>query len=1613
MFSVGARIVAVEGNDGIGKTSTLAQFALKQENCLAIFLNSSSRWGYDPTLLRMDLFGQMYFLMYQKENHDIHDVDQGTYGKMLFNVQRFTRSRGNELYFAVDGLDDIPAEDIGTRELVLELLPIGSAGIRFLFSGDADRLRGDVGLESQFKAYPLTGFTADETKRYLGDQNLDQSSLDVIHRTCSGKPGYLASVKRCLKSGVSVQELLDGMSDKLPDLFEIEWRAIDLENRLQTQLLAILAFDRRQHSVPVFSTMLDVNAELITQALAPLNFVVIESDTGRANYVSEPFRNFASRRLSSLKEETIGFLIDSLQSEPDSEQALTYLPSYLEQAGRLEQLIEYLSPEHFAKLLERSQSFGSVQQKANLGLLTAQKLGRDKDLLQFALQKCVMEELSGAEIWRSEIEARMALGQTDLALSLAQSPIAKEDRLYLLSVIAKVKREVGLTPEPEIYDQIRHLSTQVDFEAAGQRAIEIASVLIHSMPELAVEIVERSTATSSEENSLDIAFSKLSVAALGHSTTKVQAVNALENIRNKVSNPGVKDFSSAASVLVGNYTASEAIAETDKLSDTSTRVFLLREWSLDNYERLDAPIVTKHALRLIIGTTDYAPNAQVFRELATPVPHFRNEEEVREVVGILDSQRATMESVGPSEEYVRLLLLMTKAEARCSMESARNRIIETYYYIDSIRDFATKANCLAWLVSTLDEIDESKELEAKEGIHTLARDGLKENIDTLLKTTADHNQVTKGIISAIASTRPEMALDLALSLNTEYRRDRAIVEVISAILNRTSVKSLDLGFLSKATEKVVDSDFRDECVLDVVEAISTGEGELPTHQIDRFMWFVSNIDTVQDSSERCRAYCLVYTYMFTRDRVGNKSLCDNLLEKLGHTWNAIDTGWEKVNVGYKIIRALANDSLEAARKYLELTEEVRKETVLDAPKTARAYIACLQLSIRAYAGLLPKEVNTTEDYERLTALIDRIPSSGARIGLWTELSLRCFSKGRVDICNRIVSEYIRPLLRSIPRQDSGYRNRVLVTASPSLYLSHAQTAIDEINSLPLPIRDEAYKEICNFIFSKRPASDPMEGHPRQVFEVSYEEVVTICDLIERIDSDNTVYSIIEKIADSIVSERQRRFTQGQRSDIASRLERAVDSLLPNPKHIKHDGYKIIARAQIGRLRKSKGQFWVDLIQSARGIPNLADRAYILGILAVVLPHSEWKRQKELFNEAKQIIESIPCAIETVDHLYSLAVYAIDVDPSLCKECLNKAMKAAVGTDNTEIYNVQRRIIDLAHRLDPNLASGLASFADDDPARAFTRTRLNRRLNILDLKKKMADQVGNAVDLAKKSTAYPHAAWLLLGALNADRIETVQFERSREYLQLASSLPLSEAYPILGWVTENSVRRFEKTDQAKIHLRSLFEATLLGTDLAGKMAAKSTRQIRQAELDTATNLTGKSILIRSGKRDEAILFIRGWLEKNANDYLKICDPFFGPDDLELLQIVLAVNRSCRLQILTSQKHQKQERVQKPWDEAYRHHWRVKISDQNPPEAELVIVGTESSGELPVHDRWWLTMGGGLRVGTSFNSLGSSKDAEISTLSKEEAEVLERQIDRYLTRIEREHNGERLLYNSFNL
>jgi hypothetical protein len=176
----------------------------------------------------------------------------------------------------------------------------------------------------------------------------------------------------------------------------------------------------------------------------------------------------------------------------------------------------------------------------------------------------------------------------------------------------------------------------------------------------------------------------------------------------------------------------------------------------------------------------------------------------------------------------------------------------------------------------------------------------------------------------------------------------------------------------------------------------------------------------------------------------------------------------------------------------------------------------------------------------------------------------------------------------------------------------------------------------------------------------------------------------------------------------------------------------------------------------------------------------------LLKEAKDLADLIPSVVDRMDRYTSLASDALHIDDPLSRNILKES--ASLLKDNLEAHakeDRKKRVVDLAYRIDPELASSLASSLDQDDARMVAR----RRLQTLEAKKKLADGEYRTTEAGRGIPQdLPDAAVLTLGALNANRIEPKPVKYMREFFVLASQGDLDEAYPVLSWLIENAIHR---------------------------------------------------------------------------------------------------------------------------------------------------------------------------------------------------------------------------------
>ena len=110
-------------------------------------------------------------------------------------------------------------------------------------------------------------------------------------------------------------------------------------------------------------------------------------------------------------------------------------------------------------------------------------------------------------------------------------------------------------------------------------------------------------------------------------------------------------------------------------------------------------------------------------------------------------------------------------------------------------------------------------------------------------------------------------------------------------------------------------------------------------------------------------------------------------------------------------------------------------------------------------------------------------------------------------------------------------------------------------------------------------------------------------------------------------------------------------------------------------------------------------------------------------------------------------------------------------------------------------------------------------------------------------------------------------------------------------------------------------------------------------------------------------------------------------------------------MTARLHQPVPPAGEDLEDMYSTGWR-RMFDQSPPKTEIVVIGGEKTKDSPIHDRWLVSGMSGLRFGTSLNTLGLTKDSEISEMSPADTEQKTAEIGQYLAREKTDHKGEKL-------
>jgi hypothetical protein len=300
----------IEGPEGIGKTSVLAQFVRRNlSNAISIFTSAANRLSYDADLIRIDVTVQVYWAL----TGDV--LDRARYDPALLKIyyaelQRAARRQKSTVYFIIDGIEELETANRNTLlQQLADILPIGIPQFRFLLSGDESLYKDLIGPRLTLKSYPLTEFSVEETRTLFQTHSLTVEMASEITNICRGMPGRLTGVLRAMERGVVPEDFVENAPTKWPEFFEIDWRQVEPNDEVLKRILALLAHDLKPHTVDDVAVVLRMSPEEVRARLATINFLTVEPETSAIRFANSGLRKYIAEQLQDKRVQILKLLI--------------------------------------------------------------------------------------------------------------------------------------------------------------------------------------------------------------------------------------------------------------------------------------------------------------------------------------------------------------------------------------------------------------------------------------------------------------------------------------------------------------------------------------------------------------------------------------------------------------------------------------------------------------------------------------------------------------------------------------------------------------------------------------------------------------------------------------------------------------------------------------------------------------------------------------------------------------------------------------------------------------------------------------------------------------------------------------------------------------------------------------------------------------------------------------------------------------------------------------------------------------------------------------------------------------------------------------------------------
>lgn len=1584
------RVLILQGQSGIGKTTILSQFTSKhRKNTIGVFLNNTNRFSYSLDSIASDMYVQFYFFLNGKMPEDVPNNSPLELNKLIQRTHYSLKKNNKKLYIIIDGLSDAPETELEEVKNVIDYMPFNFEHIMFIFSENCGEIRKYIN-GVRLSEIPVSPMSENEVSKILTTVN--EQDIYKIIEIFKAIPELIASIKRLLERGATIDEILQTYSNEEHfGLLEAEWERSKPYVIKHKSIIALIVFSIDPMTTETLVSASGIDLETLMEITKKVSF--IEINQNKVLCTTDTMKSFVQDKLKDLKQKSIEKLIDRLSKINSSDSEIS---KYYAEIGNHSAILNHLNNKTLTEILASTYSLKEISKQLQIGSFSAQTVQSEDSAFRFSHMKTILDVMTDTTPLKNELRCYLEEGDFESAISFISVAKSIEQKIQLLAILAASQKEKNGLVDQDITNQINDLLDSIDPDQFGvEYTVDLALELFPAFPNKAMKLINSlDKLGEGGGNKSEYGFLRFSFELIAKNNDHVdEFIDSMDSIEDRK-----KEALNMLKLFKKGTPAKKIIESLEVDRDTSNSIFILRKWIASFPDSESSIDLANKAIELILNNSEIHADASIYVDIFTSIQHMTKEDGL----ALLESIRPQMldiKRLGPTLDYVNFQLHIYKFEVNSKIKT--NRLKELLLFVNN--EINDKSVALSALCLISNELNQLKDTSFKEDTESNKYAFFEE----LISKTADHDTVFRQSLTLEATLNPENAILWASKFNTQSRRDLGRFIIIKELCRSNHLQSVD--WMCKEIRKVTNIKKLSTLYIEYLKKLEKTDSITKSdfRKLTKIRSKIYNNVTLCEINAR-----LLNLFERIKEDWPNKK--NSLITDLNTSWNNIEGDWHKLDTCFEIFIILHATNREIGTQYKNNASDIRKSGGICTISAIEATKYSLDLATRACYFMARAGYSIDKQGKTIEKLILSIPSRITQAIQLARIASVYHLTNNTNLLNSIVENDIINILDSLHDNHQYEYERSFSWLGPILFI-HNKNLFSRY-STPVKDKNNLMDNVCNlttnYLYRRCIIGDPFDPVQNHIYKLEYRDIEDILFLIKQTNLDAMVFDSTEKLTNELTSNgRIRKLSSPQINSITSQISDLIESKFNDPKHITHDGYKICMKSLLLKLKSEKDKAaWINLEKEAKAVPILSDRIFVIGCIMKHAHASLSEFRKRILRDAVSDIHRLPSSLEKILRYELIANSAKSFDIAYVKQFIKQAVILSTS-ENTEEYKEKRKeLIDSIFNLDREFAKGLSALINDDPARQdIISENVKRKLAEREEKEKFNIENEKIKEMCM-SDKYPQIIWNMLGKLNAANHVPNKKSDYIKYLNNISYYSATDAYPLFSYFIHALGKSSQSKSIAERKLKPIFDALISNVELFSVLGDFKTEHLLNEDTHNIDQ-----IVIGEGQEDKAISFVSNCLSSNNFDSIDVIDPYFDLNSLKFIGESIGKDPNFKVRILTSLSGMKlfnEDNTEIP--DTIRNYWEKNICSDGIPEFTLIFCGLSSiNNSLPVHDRWWLMDRKGIRFGTSMNGIAKKRISEITLMTHDQTLSVQKKVDGYLNSTIREIEGERLKYISYSV